>query len=96
MKNRIYRIISFVTVLSVMLSCVDESTFKGFESELGEISEFGPDGGIGTIGVKSDSPWVATVQDPWVTVSPANGKGSARCQVMIDSALTVNPRSTIV
>ena len=96
MKNRIYRIFSFVTVLSVMLSCVDESTFKGFESELGEISEFGPDGGIGTIGVKSDSPWVATVQDPWVTVSPANGKGSARCQVMIDSALTVNPRSTIV
>ena len=94
MMNGVYRIFSVLTVLSVIISCVDEPAFEGFEPEFGEISEFGPDGGQGTIGIKSDSPWVATVQDPWVTVSPANGKGSVQCQVMIDSALTVEPRST--
>ena len=52
----------------------------------------------GDVKVKLDSPeaWVAKTQNPWITVSPANGKGSAECTVSIDSALAFTPREGLV
>ncbi len=34
--------------------------------------------------------------DPWITISPANGRGSAVCQIIIDSALLNEPRQGMV
>lgn len=53
----------------------------------------GADGGTHTVRVSSDNHWVASTDKPWITVSPANGRGSAECKILIDSALTAEPRS---
>ncbi len=49
--------------------------------------EIGADGGVETIRVNSSETWVAKTQDPWITVSPANGRGPAECRILIDSTL---------
>ncbi len=52
----------------------------------------GPDGGVYKIQVNASGNWTAMTGAPWITVSPANGRGSVVCDVKIDSALTVNGR----
>lgn len=44
----------------------------------------------------ADDAWIATTNDPWITISPANGRGSAQCRIIIDSALRNEPRQGIV
>ena len=34
--------------------------------------------------------------NPWITVSPANGRGTVECEFIIDSALTAQPRQAVV
>ncbi|MGN0191318.1 MAG: BACON domain-containing protein [Candidatus Cryptobacteroides sp.] len=52
----------------------------------------------GDVKVRLESPesWVAKTQNPWITVSPANGRGSAECTISIDSALAFTPREGLV
>lgn len=40
--------------------------------------------------------WVAKTQNPWITVSPANGRGSVDCHVIIDSTLSFADREGLV
>lgn len=54
--------------------------------------ELGPEGGVKKINVSSADNWIAVVQEPWITVSPANGNSSQECKVIVDSALTVKSR----
>lgn len=54
----------------------------------------GPEGGVRTIKVNSNEKWVAKTTAPWVTVSPANGVGSADCKIIIDSTLTFEDART--
>ena len=65
--------------------------------------QVGASGGVEKIKIQSADAWVATVgmqedgtPNPWITVSPANGRGSVTCDIKIDSALTVQPRSAVV
>ena len=69
------------------------------------VVEFGTDckemafkavGGRQTNKVSSDDEWIASTDKQWITVSPANGRGSTPCTFIIDSALTVEPRSGVV
>lgn len=53
-------------------------------------------GGIRNIELSSPGEWVAKTQEPWITVSPANGVGSVQCNIIVDSALTASPREGIV
>lgn len=53
-------------------------------------------GGIVNIELSSPGEWVAKTQEPWITVSPANGVGSVQCKIMVDSALAASPREGIV
>lgn len=46
--------------------------------------------------LSSADSWIAKTQDPWITVSPANGNGSTVCTISIDSSLTVSPREGLV
>ena len=55
--------------------------------------EIGADGGVRTFHVNATETWVAKTQAPWITVSPANGRGPAECKVLIDSTSTVNIKS---
>lgn len=56
----------------------------------------GADGGTRTVRISSGDDWIATTDAPWITVSPANGRGSVDCQIIIDSALVDTPRQGIV
>ena len=90
--NKLYKYFSVAAAFALLVSCV-EAPSVGFESESTTIN-VGPDAAVRTINIKSSDPWTAVVQVPWVTVSPANGRGSVECKVMIDSALKFTPRQT--
>lgn len=90
--NKLYKYFSVAASIALLVSCV-EAPSVGFESESTTIN-VGPDAAVHTINIKSSDPWTAVVQVPWVTVSPANGRGSVECKVMIDSALKFTPRQT--
>lgn len=93
MKN-IYRSALLSAVLMAAFAC---NTPESIDFELDtDVIEIGPEGGVKTVNISSEDNWIATVQEPWLTVSPANGVGSVECQIIIDSALAVNQREAIV
>ena len=47
----------------------------------------GPEGGVKKITVSAQDEWVVMTEDPWIMVSPANGRGSFECEVNIDSTI---------
>ena len=49
-------------------------------------------GGVKRIEIKSTDKWIASTDNPWITISPANGVGDVVCEVRIDSALTAESR----
>ena len=56
----------------------------------------GPEGGVRTIKVDVGEAWTALTNEPWISVSPANGKGSETCSVIIDSTLLNSEREDYV
>lgn len=99
MKKLIYIILTIAAV-SMLPACV-ESVPEIFEIDSESLSsgvlELGPEGGQKIINIDSSSDeWIATVQVPWITVSPANGKGKVECKVIVDSALSVTSRQAKV
>lgn len=94
MRKNIYRFALVCAASLVVLACKEPVPvdFK-LDSDLVEI---GPAGGVKKINVSSADNWIAIVQEPWLTVSPANGVGSMECSVIIDSALAVTPREATV
>ena len=100
MKMRNYILIMAV-MLMAMAACTKSQTVD-FGTDRRTIN-VGANGGVEKIQISSDDAWVATVgmqedgtPNPWITVSPANGRGSVTCDIKIDSALTVQPRSAVV
>lgn len=85
----------FIAAAAIMMiaACVDEQPLE-LSVDSTEIL-IGPDGGVRNVKVSASQKWVATTAVPWITVSPANGIGSADCKVLIDSAL-VDSREAIV
>ena len=94
MKNTLYRIALAGAALISIFACVPEQKVA-FEVEADQI-EVGAEGGVKAVTISSGDNWVATVQAPWITVSPANGSGSVECRIIIDSALAVTSREAIV
>ena len=93
--KKIYNITALLCAASLLLPACQEQPEIKFELDT-DVIEIGPAGGVKTITVSSADRWVATVQAPWITVSPANGVGSMECRIIIDSALAVNNREAIV
>ena len=93
MKMKIYKAAIFLLIPAVLAGCKDETTAFGLDC--GDI-EIDAAGGTRTVKVTSTESWVAKTQEPWITVSPANGTGSTECRIIIDSALTISPREGIV
>ena len=94
MKNTIYRTALICAAFASALACVPEQDIE-FNVDADQI-QVGPEGGVEVISISSDHRWVATVQVPWITVSPANGTGSVDCRIIIDSALAVTSREAVV
>lgn len=83
--NRSYKYI-FAAVLAVALaSCVEQEPVE-FASDCKEIS-IDAVGGTRKVNIASDDAWIASTDNTWLTISPANGRGSTECKIVIDSAL---------
>lgn len=88
-------IILSLAAVFISVACRQEEPVVQFGVDTDNL-EIGPEGGNRTIKVSSDDDWTAMVQEPWITVSPANGKGTVECEVIIDSALAVTARTGVV
>ena len=69
-----------------ILFCVETGT------EDGNI-KVGPEGGVAKISVSAQDEWVVITEEPWLMVSPANGRGSFECDVNVDSTILNTPRT---
>lgn len=73
-------------LLFLVASCEEENPSVGFAIGSDELT-VGADGGIETVHIDSDGPWIANATVPWITVSPTNGYGSVDCKVKVDTTL---------
>lgn len=89
---KINRIIIAIVAASMAVACVNPNPQIDFGVDTDNIN-IGPAGGIRKINVSSSGNWVAMTEAPWITVSPANGRGSVECSISIDSTLTVDQRT---
>ena len=83
--KKIFRYMMIVAVGAMTLACNNLEPVN-FESDINEI-KIGAVGGKRKVQISSNDSWVASTKAPWITVSPANGKGSTKCDIIIDSAL---------
>ena len=82
------RILIVISAIALAVACMNEPAVE-FALDTTDI-QVGPEGGVKTFKVTSSENWVASTQQPWITISPANGRGSVECKVMIDSTLKWN------
>ena len=100
MKLR-YNILVLAVAALAVVACNDPEVVD-FKSDVNTI-EIGADGGVKKVRIQSSDEWVASVgmqsngdPNPWIAVSPANGRGTVECDFVIDSALTDKPREAVV
>lgn len=78
-----------------MVACSDDNS--GGNSSLDtNLINIDAVGGVEKIQINVADRWIASTDNPWITVSPANGVGSAVCEFKIDSALTAESRHGLV
>ena len=89
-------------LLIAAVGCVNDKGVVDFGTDIASI-EVDAAGGVKKVRIASDDEWTASVgmnengePNPWITISPANGRGSVECDFQIDSALTTEPRSAVV
>lgn len=83
MKQSIKHIL-FATLAVATVGCAPEPI--EFASDCNEIA-IEAVGGTRTITISADNEWIASTDNTWITVSPANGRGCTKCEIVIDSAL---------
>jgi len=93
-----FRILYIFIAAAFIAACAPEAELEfnvetGFED--GKVL-VGPAGGVQTIKVTATGDWVVITEEPWITVSPANGRGVAECSVCIDSTILVSQRTGAV
>ena len=91
----IKRIMIAFAVASLAVACIDPNPQIEFGTDTDNIT-IGPAGGQKKINVSSAGNWVAMTESPWITVSPANGRGSVECSISIDSTLVNEARTGTV
>lgn len=84
------KIFIFFAAAASFAACVDQPEVE-FDVDTSEIA-VGPEGGVKTVKVSASEKWVASTQQPWITVSPANGVGTTECSIIIDSTLNWNDK----
>ena len=99
MRKYIHLSILFVAIVPVLFtSCREEAdSIVVFSVEkAGTGLSIAPEGGTEYLQVTSPVEWSVTSDKPWVSVSPANGIGSTKCSVFVDSTLDNGVREAIL
>ena len=94
-----YNILVLAMVAFAVVACVNDTTLGIDNVEVDRNTiEVGATGGVEKVKIAAAGEWVASLgtNTPWITISPANGRGSVTCDFVIDSALTVNSRMGVV
>ena len=73
-----------------VVGCVQPEVVE-FASDCNEIN-IEDSGGTRKVNISADQEWIASSDNTWITISPANGKGSTECSIVIDSALNAEAR----
>ena len=89
------RTIIFLLSLLAIVGCeryVEDNSFttEGIEFSVEAV------GGTVSRTITSDASWIASTDNAWITVSPANGRGTTECKFIVDSALTTTSRRGVV
>lgn len=92
MKQMKYIVLAVVLMLG---ACTPDQNKVEFEVATDAI-EMSAVGGVETIRIEAAEAWTASTDAPWITISPTNGRGSAECQIIVDSALLAEPREAEV
>ena len=91
-------ILGLAVVAGITTSCKEDDDLNipgGLSLDVEEIT-VGPEKSFKEIMVKADVNWQASSSTPWISISPANGTGSATCVLNIDSSLTYTARTAQV
>lgn len=88
------RIIIFAAI-ALMCSCESERIDNSFSTDPIAF-DVEATGGVVRRTITSTERWIASTDNAWITVSPANGRATTECQFIIDSALTTSPRRGVV
>lgn len=85
--------ILFAITAVLFCSCNEEGNgLVGFEIDKASVSVV-PEGGTEYLQVTSATEWVAVSDKPWISISPANGIGSTKCRIVVDSTLESSART---
>lgn len=93
MKRLAINMAMMVMVATAAISC--HEPLVDFNVDMDNI-EAEAEGAEIQLNLSAPGEWVAKTQDPWITVSPANGRGSVECRVMVDSSLAFTSREGLV
>ena len=88
------RYIIYLAIAALAAACVPQEKIQ-FNLSSDEI-HVGPEGGERTIRLDVGESWTAMTNEPWIAISPANGKASEDCRVIIDSTLINDVREDVV
>ena len=89
------RVILFFATVALLVACGTDKTDNAFTTE-GIEFDVEATGGVVTKTITSSNRWIASTDNQWITVSPANGHSTTECNFIIDSALTTTPRRGVV
>lgn len=89
------RVFIFLAVALIAVGCQTDKSNDAFTTEG---IEFDVEAAGGTVcrTITSSNRWIASTDNAWITVSPANGRGTTECNFIIDSALTTTARRGVV
>ena len=78
-------IIGLALCAGIVTSCKEDEAgvSNNISTDKDEIT-IGPEGGTEQVAVSTSADWVAGSAKPWISISPANGMGSADCRLAID------------
>lgn len=86
MKSIKYIGLVLLAAALLFVSCKDnnESMATQFGPDT-EIITVGPEGAIQSVNIAAVEPWVASTDQAWILISPANGNASRECRIRVDS-----------
>ena len=97
MKTTMKKIITIIALVLIGTSCREDNipSLPDFEVDKSTI-EAQAEGGSFELNIRSSEEWRASTTEPWVMISPANGRGEVVAKVRVDSSLTNDNRSTLI
>lgn len=83
------KILIFLATFTILLTACDEGGVmpKNLEVDKPEGLFVEAKGGIESLQITSTVEWTVSSNKPWISISPANGIGSTKCSILVDSTL---------